>query len=89
MKLEGTEPHMLQLSLRHHGLDPFSLYHYGDVDDEGNPVQVRYPSRYKNFLLACSIVTQEQVNKESAMAFGGTSKEEDNSAAKPKGRKKR
>lgn len=42
-----------------------------------------YPQRYRNFLLACALVTQEQVIEESALAFGGTK----NGKGKKAGRK--
>lgn len=61
---------LLQQALRHHGQDPFALYHMGDEGKAGRPA---FPYRYKHFLMACAAVSGEQVIQESSMAFGGTS----------------
>lgn len=72
---------ILQLALRHNGQDPFALYHYGDAGIAGRPA---YPYRYKHFLMACAQVAHEQVLKESAMAFGGTTNEGSTAGKKPR-----
>lgn len=70
--MEGGFASVLHLGYRHHGLSPIDVFH--GFADSGNVVPFN-ARRYRNFLLACGLVTQEQVIRESALAFGGTMKE--------------